>query len=322
MLFFSLLTKMASFTPLSNHLSSLSNMCTFLPSKECPLSLRYRWTPESWPGKLALLCCAMRLWSCCLVSSRVHALLAALDCIYNTPQFLLGCLVLRMNQFLSELLRHSYHSWNNNIFVPLFPFLSVWCCCVFLFWLAWQRPSLGIHRYAVLSWCVCVSFLFHQSLWEYSHQWCKVLISDSSCSSRFFMLLSTELIRSVSESFFFSFRFCPRFCPHIWTSGLVLFSCTRSGDCFPLLRWQQWVPRRVTDLYMTSQLIKLQTPHQSVLIDTFLDASCNIFKNKKKEVQLPWFKTLSNIMTWMNESLHQHTSSWNEFPPQAVWTQH
>ena len=39
---FSHLTLMVSFPPLSNHLSSLSKMCTFLSSKQCPLSLRSR----------------------------------------------------------------------------------------------------------------------------------------------------------------------------------------------------------------------------------------------------------------------------------------
>ena len=59
---------MASFTPLSKHLSSLSSTCTFSSSKEYPFCSTCKWTVDSWPEELAAWCWAMRLGRCCLVS--------------------------------------------------------------------------------------------------------------------------------------------------------------------------------------------------------------------------------------------------------------
>lgn len=53
-----------AFTLLSNHLSSLPKTLTLLSWNEWPLSLRCRWTAESCPEELALLCRSMHLLEC------------------------------------------------------------------------------------------------------------------------------------------------------------------------------------------------------------------------------------------------------------------
>lgn len=113
---------------------------------------------------------------------KVCALLATLDCIYSrlhssSVSVWLSCpeskhvfecgvrfenVVWRRSFRASEMLRQ--------LFFP--PFLSVWCCSIFIFSqrsrLTWQIPGSGICRFEVLSWRACVAFLFLRSKWEYS----------------------------------------------------------------------------------------------------------------------------------------------------------
>ncbi len=57
---------MASFTPLSNHLSSRPKIWTLQSSKECELSFRCKQTAESWPEESALCVgpyvCSVVVW--------------------------------------------------------------------------------------------------------------------------------------------------------------------------------------------------------------------------------------------------------------------
>ncbi len=90
---------MASFMLLSNHLSSLANMCTLLSLNECPFSFRCKLTSDAWPEELALLCCAICLWRGCFVSptykSELHNRVTTLLCTS-------GCFDLRVDKFLPQ----------------------------------------------------------------------------------------------------------------------------------------------------------------------------------------------------------------------------
>ena len=61
-------SKMASFTPLSNHLDSLSRILTLLVENVCPDSSRCRNTADSIPDELGLLCWPILLCNGCEVS--------------------------------------------------------------------------------------------------------------------------------------------------------------------------------------------------------------------------------------------------------------
>ena len=60
-----------------------------LKTFQLPSERLLQFSSESWPAEQALLCCAMFLWSCCLVSPiqrSVHS------CIHDTTQFVFGVL--------------------------------------------------------------------------------------------------------------------------------------------------------------------------------------------------------------------------------------
>jgi len=86
--------QMAYFTPLSNHLSSLSGMYLLVSKKKSPLSLQCRWITKSWPEVHVLLCYPICLWSGYVLSppfcTGIHILR------------LFGCFIPGMKQFLSE----------------------------------------------------------------------------------------------------------------------------------------------------------------------------------------------------------------------------
>lgn len=63
-------TKMATFIPLSKHLSFLAKIWTLLSSNECPLSFGCSRMAKSWPEELALC-----LYSGCLVSPMYRSIL-------------------------------------------------------------------------------------------------------------------------------------------------------------------------------------------------------------------------------------------------------
>ena len=80
-IFFSL-SWMASLTPLLNFCLLCPECVHYCPRNSVPDV----WTAESWPEELALLCCAMCLWSRCLVSPLQRSGHSWLHCtVYPTP---------------------------------------------------------------------------------------------------------------------------------------------------------------------------------------------------------------------------------------------
>ena len=89
---------MGSFTPLSNHLSSLMKMFTLLSSKvlfySSDVSGKQSHDLRSWPS------CAIHLWRVCFCLPNLQcAALATLNSMTYITLFMPDCFVLRMNKF-------------------------------------------------------------------------------------------------------------------------------------------------------------------------------------------------------------------------------
>lgn len=178
------------------------NWCPPPPFKVCfscltstiHLPLRCRWTSESWPDELTFLCCGHVFEELLFSFSalKVHGL-PLLDCINNSAQVLFGCLLLRLNQFLSAADIRSEVDWYVSLFgtSATCGMITFWCllslcslvlqCSIFVLfvqssWLTCQRPSWCVC--AVLM-CLCLFSYFSVLIGIFSALGCRVMMMDS-----------------------------------------------------------------------------------------------------------------------------------------------